>query len=34
VTMGLSLYIPPKGYTGNAYPFARKSPDGGPGRNC
>lgn len=30
-TMGLSLIIPPKGYTGSAYPFARKFPDSGTG---
>jgi tellurite resistance protein TerC len=29
VTMGLSLYIPPKGYTGSAYPFSRKVPESG-----
>jgi tellurite resistance protein TerC len=28
VTMALSLVIPPKGYTGSAYPFARRSPEG------
>jgi tellurite resistance protein TerC len=33
VTMGLSLYIPPKGYTGSAYPFARRTPDGGRDRD-
>jgi hypothetical protein len=31
VTMALSLVIPPKGYTGSAYPFARKSRDDGRG---
>jgi tellurite resistance protein TerC len=27
-TMVLSLYVPPRGYTGSAYPFARKPHDG------
>jgi tellurite resistance protein TerC len=27
VTMALSLYVPPKGYTGSAYPFSRKVPE-------
>jgi tellurite resistance protein TerC len=29
VTMALSLYVPPKGYTGSAYPFSRKVPENG-----
>ena len=33
VTMALSLFIPPKGYTGSAYPFARRSRDDGRGGN-
>jgi tellurite resistance protein TerC len=31
VAMALSLYIPPKGYKGSAYPFARKRRDDGRG---